>query len=341
MSTSCPSRPDVAVLGADHDQDELLRVRRVRPPPRRRRLDVDEPARGHLVRLVLGLEPPGAAVDEVQLVLLVVVVEEALPARRQHQRVHAERGHTERLAHLPEAVALAELVERGDLVSHQCSASSLASIAGVPVVSPETYLAGLNEAQRDAVLLTEGPVLVVAGAGSGKTRVLTHRVAHLIGAIGAQSNEILAITFTNRAADEMRTRLWDILSDDARGLWVLTFHATCGRILRRDAPLLGYRSNFTIYDQADQVRLVKNVLEELERDTKRFVPRGIHAQISNAKNQLVSPTTTASASRRSTTRPSPTSTGSIRSACTRRTRWTSTTCSCSPSRCSSASRRRA
>jgi DNA helicase-2/ATP-dependent DNA helicase PcrA len=159
----------------------------------------------------------------------------------------------------------------------------------VPVVSPETYLAGLNEAQRDAVLLTEGPVLVVAGAGSGKTRVLTHRVAHLIGAIGAQSNEILAITFTNRAADEMRTRLWDILSDDARGLWVLTFHATCGRILRRDAPLLGYRSNFTIYDQADQVRLVKNVLEELERDTKRFVPRGIHAQISNAKNQLVSP----------------------------------------------------
>ena len=156
-------------------------------------------------------------------------------------------------------------------------------------MSPETYLAGLNEAQRDAVLLTEGPVLVVAGAGSGKTRVLTHRVAHLIGAIGAQSNEILAITFTNRAADEMRTRLWDILSDDARGLWVLTFHATCGRILRRDAPLLGYRSNFTIYDQADQVRLVKNVLEELERDTKRFVPRGIHAQISNAKNQLVSP----------------------------------------------------
>jgi DNA helicase-2/ATP-dependent DNA helicase PcrA len=159
----------------------------------------------------------------------------------------------------------------------------------VPVVSPETYLAGLNSTQRDAVLLTEGPVLVVAGAGSGKTRVLTHRVAHLIGAIGAKSNEILAITFTNKAADEMRTRLWDLLEDDARGLWILTFHATCGRILRREAARLGYKTNFTIYDQADQVRLVKNCLEELERDTKRFVPRGIHAQISNAKNQLVAP----------------------------------------------------
>jgi DNA helicase II / ATP-dependent DNA helicase PcrA len=159
----------------------------------------------------------------------------------------------------------------------------------VPVVSPETYLAGLNTAQRDAVLLTEGPVLVIAGAGSGKTRVLTHRVAHLIGAVGAKANEILAITFTNKAADEMRTRLWDLLGDDARGLWILTFHAACGRILRREAALLGYKTNFTIYDQADQVRLVKNCLEELERDTKRFVPRGIHAQISNAKNQLISP----------------------------------------------------
>src|SRR5688572_4996346 len=165
----------------------------------------------------------------------------------------------------------------------------LASIAGVPVVSPETYLAGLNPAQRDAVLLTEGPVLVIAGAGSGKTRVLTHRVAHLIGAIGAKANEILAITFTNRAADEMRTRQWDLLGEDARGTWILTFHAACGRILRREAPHLGYRSNFTIYDQADQVRLVKACLEELERDTKRFVPRGIHSQISMAKNQLVSP----------------------------------------------------
>jgi DNA helicase-2/ATP-dependent DNA helicase PcrA len=157
------------------------------------------------------------------------------------------------------------------------------------IASPERYLADLNPAQREAVLTTEGPLLVVAGAGSGKTRVLTHRVAHLIAACGVAPQEILAITFTNKAAGEMRDRLQGLLGRDARGLWVLTFHAACGRILRREAPRLGYRTNFTIYDQADQTRLVKACLEELERDPKRFVPRGIHAQISNAKNQLVGP----------------------------------------------------
>src|SRR5919202_4639450 len=157
------------------------------------------------------------------------------------------------------------------------------------VASPETYLADLNEAQREAVLATEGPLLVVAGAGSGKTRVLTYRVAHLVNAIGVKPNEILAITFTNKAAGEMRDRLSRMLGPVARAIWVLTFHAACGRILRREAQRLGYRSNFTIYDQADQIRLVKQCLEELERDPKRFVPRGIHAQISNAKNNLVGP----------------------------------------------------
>src|ERR671922_2184198 len=157
------------------------------------------------------------------------------------------------------------------------------------VASPEQYLADLNPAQREAVLATEGPLLVIAGAGSGKTRVLTYRVAHLINAVGAKPNEILAITFTNKAAGEMRERLEYLLGRDTRGLWVLTFHAACGRILRREAPRLGFRSNFTIYDQADQVRLVKQCLEELERDPKRFTPRGIHAQISNAKNRLVHP----------------------------------------------------
>jgi len=159
----------------------------------------------------------------------------------------------------------------------------------VAVVSPDRYLEGLNDAQREAVLQTEGPLLVVAGAGSGKTRVLTHRVAHLIAACGVKPNEILAITFTNKAAGEMRTRLEGLLGGMARVIWILTFHAACGRILRREAERLGYRSNFTIYDQADQVRLTKACLEELERDPKRFAPRGIHAQISNAKNQLVGP----------------------------------------------------
>ena len=157
------------------------------------------------------------------------------------------------------------------------------------VASPERYLADLNPAQREAVLSTEGPLLVVAGAGSGKTRVLTYRVAHLITACGVKPQEILAITFTNKAAGEMRERLEDMLGGTARGIWILTFHAACGRILRREAPRLGYRTNFTIYDQADQIRLTKACLEELERDPKRFVPRGIHAQISAAKNQLISP----------------------------------------------------
>jgi len=157
------------------------------------------------------------------------------------------------------------------------------------VASPEQYLADLNPAQREAVLATEGPLLVIAGAGSGKTRVLTYRVAHLINAVGAKPNEILAITFTNKAAGEMKERLQRLLGASGRGLWILTFHAACGRILRREAQRLGYRSNFTIYDQADQIRLVKLCLEELERDPKRFTPRGIHNQISQAKNRLVHP----------------------------------------------------
>src|SRR5262249_36902341 len=159
----------------------------------------------------------------------------------------------------------------------------------MPVAEPETYLADLNPAQRQAVLTTEGPLLVIAGAGSGKTRVLTHRVAHLLAAVGAKPNEILAITFTNKAAQDMKERVERALGPVARAIWIMTFHAACGRILRREAERLGYRSNFTIYDQADQVRLVRACLEELERDPKRFVPRGIHAQISNAKNALIGP----------------------------------------------------
>jgi DNA helicase-2/ATP-dependent DNA helicase PcrA len=159
----------------------------------------------------------------------------------------------------------------------------------VTVAQHEAYLSGLNTAQKDAVLTTEGPLLVIAGAGSGKTRVLTFRVAHLLAAHGVKPNEILAITFTNKAAGEMRVRIEHAVGPMVRAIWILTFHSACGRILRREAERLGYRSNFTIYDQADQIRLVKQCLEELERDPKRFVPRGIHSQISNAKNQLVGP----------------------------------------------------
>jgi DNA helicase II / ATP-dependent DNA helicase PcrA len=159
----------------------------------------------------------------------------------------------------------------------------------VAATTPETYLQDLNPAQREAVLTTEGPVLVIAGAGSGKTRVLTRRIAHLLNAVGVKPPEILAITFTNKAAGEMRERLVDLVGPPARASWVMTFHAACGRILRREAPRLGYRTNFTIYDSADQNRLVKQCLEELDRDPKRFTPRGIHSQISKAKNQLIGP----------------------------------------------------
>src|ERR1051326_7438390 len=143
----------------------------------------------------------------------------------------------------------------------------------VSVASPERYLADLNPAQREAVLTTEGPLLVIAGAGSGKTRVLTHRVAHLLATQGVKPNEILAITFTNKAAGEMRERLERMLGPIARAIWILTFHSAGGRILSREAQRLGYRSNFTINVSGDQTRLVKQCLEELERDPKRFTPR--------------------------------------------------------------------
>jgi DNA helicase-2/ATP-dependent DNA helicase PcrA len=159
----------------------------------------------------------------------------------------------------------------------------------VAVAPHSDLLDGLNDAQREAVLTTEGPLLVIAGAGSGKTRVLTNRVAHLIRSGGVKANEILAITFTNRAAGEMRERLEQMLGGTARAVWILTFHAACGRILRSEAQRLGYRSNFTIYDSADQLRVVKACLEDLGRDPKRFTPRGIHTQISNAKNMLLTP----------------------------------------------------
>jgi DNA helicase-2/ATP-dependent DNA helicase PcrA len=148
-------------------------------------------------------------------------------------------------------------------------------------------LEGLNPVQSDAVVHAEGPLLVVAGAGSGKTRVLTHRIAHLIRDRGVSPFEILAITFTNKAADEMKTRVEALVGPVAQKMWVSTFHSACVRILRRDGDKLGFPRQFTIYDQADAVRLTGYVIRDLGLDTKRFPPRSIHAAISAAKNDGV------------------------------------------------------
>ncbi len=152
----------------------------------------------------------------------------------------------------------------------------------------QTLLDGLNEPQREAVTHGEGPLLILAGAGSGKTRVLTHRVAFLIFTGQAHPSEILAITFTNKAAQEMRGRVEQLLGAHTRGMWLMTFHAACARILRAQAERLGYTSRFTIYDQADARRMVKRCIEEVGVDPKRFAPAAIHSQISQAKNKLLS-----------------------------------------------------
>src|SRR5213079_1806848 len=158
-------------------------------------------------------------------------------------------------------------------------------------------LAFLNPVQREAVTHHDGPLLVVAGAGSGKTRVLTHRIAHLIQDHRVSPFEILAITFTNKAADEMKQRVAALVGPVADRMWVSTFHSACVRILRRDASRLGYKSSFTIYDQADAVRLVGYILRDLNLDTKRLPPRQVHAIISTAKNDLVDFETFASSAR--------------------------------------------
>ena len=151
----------------------------------------------------------------------------------------------------------------------------------------EELLEGLNEPQREAVTHGEGPLLILAGAGSGKTRVLTHRIAFLIYTDQAQPSEVLAITFTNKAAGEMRTRVEELLGHATRGMWVMTFHSACARILRAEAHRLGYTRQFTIYDQADARRLTKRSLDALGVDTKRYTPASVHNQISAVKNQLV------------------------------------------------------
>ena len=156
-------------------------------------------------------------------------------------------------------------------------------------MSDNNILEGLNPAQHDAVIHRGGPMLVVAGAGSGKTRVLTHRIAHLIQEDNVSPFGILAITFTNKAAQEMKDRVARLVGPVAEKMWVSTFHSACVRMLRRDAKQLGYPNAFSIYDQADAVRLTAYVVRDLGLDIKKFVPRTIHGHISNLKNELISP----------------------------------------------------
>ena len=147
----------------------------------------------------------------------------------------------------------------------------------------------LNNEQREAVFCTEGPLLMLAGAGSGKTRSLTHRIAYLIEEKGVAPWNILAITFTNKAAQEMRERVDELVGYGSEDIWISTFHATCSRILRRHIDLLGYDRNFTIYDASDQKSLMKEVLKEMKIDTKQFPERSVMSEISSAKNEYKSP----------------------------------------------------
>jgi DNA helicase II / ATP-dependent DNA helicase PcrA len=153
----------------------------------------------------------------------------------------------------------------------------------------DDLVAGLNPVQREAVTAPDGPVLVIAGAGSGKTRLLTHRVAYLVGDRNISPFEILAITFTNKAAGEMKERVAQLVGKVAHRMWVSTFHSACARILRREAGVLGYRSSFSIYDQADATRLVDYVRRDMNLDPKRFPPRRLHHAISTMKNELILP----------------------------------------------------
>src|SRR5262245_39313121 len=147
----------------------------------------------------------------------------------------------------------------------------------------------LNPAQREAVEYPAGPLLVLAGAGSGKTRVLTARIAHIITQHEVPAQRIFAVTFTNKAAGEMRTRVAQLLGSDPRGLWIGTFHSLSARLLRREAPLLGFGPNFTIYDEDDSQSLLKQMLEQRQLSPKVYPPRALLSLISAAKNRLIDP----------------------------------------------------
>ncbi|WP_203182059.1 DNA helicase PcrA [Streptomyces pratensis] len=156
-----------------------------------------------------------------------------------------------------------------------------------PVIDPAALLDGLNTEQRAAVVHAGSPLLIVAGAGSGKTRVLTHRIAHLLAERGVHPGQILAITFTNKAAGEMKERVEDLVGPRANAMWVMTFHSACVRILRRESKRLGFTSSFSIYDAADSKRLMALVCRDLDLDPKRYPPKSFTAKVSNLKNELI------------------------------------------------------
>src|SRR5438034_1231616 len=152
-----------------------------------------------------------------------------------------------------------------------------------------SFLDTLNPEQREAVLHTRGALLILAGAGSGKTRVITSRVAYLAGEGHARPEEVLAVTFTNKAAEEMRTRVETLLGSDCSRMWLSTFHSLCARLLRREAPAIGLTRDFVIYDSSDQLSVVKQAMKALDIDDKLVPPRAALGRISQAKNRMESP----------------------------------------------------
>src|SRR5580765_263442 len=157
------------------------------------------------------------------------------------------------------------------------------------------FLDALNPEQRDAVLHIRGPLLILAGAGSGKTRVITSRIAYLVGDGHARTDEVLAVTFTNKAAEEMRARVEALLGENCGRMWVSTFHALCARLLRREAPAIGLSRDFVIYDSSDQLTVVKQAMKALHIDDSFVQPRAALSRISHAKNRMESPDAMATA----------------------------------------------
>src|SRR6266513_3477737 len=152
-----------------------------------------------------------------------------------------------------------------------------------------SFLDTLNPEQREAVLQINGPLLILAGAGSGKTRVITSRIAYLVGDGHAQPEEVLAVTFTNKAAEEMRARVEALLGSDCSRMWVSTFHALCARLLRREAPAIGISRDFVIYESSDQLTVVKQAMKALHIDDSFVQPRAALSRISSAKNRMEAP----------------------------------------------------